>query len=106
MYFRKTESALAGKWVIGKVDEIDRSRDNVIRMVTVKYFNGHNKTPEHTLRTVRKLVKLWNVDEMHLDEDLAELQRKFGPIPGVDSGDQVDNGAAQSQDNIGGVYWL
>ena len=28
---------------------------------------------------------------MHLDEDLAELQRKFGPIPGVTGGDQVDN---------------
>ena len=54
----------------------------------VKYFNGMNKT----LRTIRKLVKLWDIDDLHLDEDLAELQRKFGPIPEVSGGKQTDNG--------------
>ena len=81
VYFRKKESGLNGKWVIGKVEEVERGRDNIIRMVRVKYFNGHNKTPEFSLRTVRKLVKLWDIDDLHLNEDLAELQRKFGPIP-------------------------
>jgi hypothetical protein len=25
-----------------------------------------------TLRTIRKLVKLWDIDDLHLDEDLEE----------------------------------
>ena len=48
VYFRKTESALDGKWVIGLVDTVERSKDKIIRMVTEKYFNGTNKTPQFT----------------------------------------------------------
>ena len=90
VYFRKKESALAGKWVMGMVEDIERGRDTIIRMVNIKYYNGLSKTPQFTLRSVRKIVKLWDVDDMHLDEDLAELQRKFGPIPDLAGGEQVD----------------
>ena len=91
VYFRKKESELDGKWVIGMVEEVEYGRDNIIRMVKVKYFNGHQETPEYTLRTVRKLVKVWDIEETSLSEDLAEMQRKFGPIPGVVS-DETDGG--------------
>ena len=90
VYFRKKESALDGKWVIGMVNDVEKGRDSIIRMVSVKYFNGVNKTPQFTLRTVRKLVKLWDIDDLHLDEDLAELQKKFGPIPEVSGGSETD----------------
>ena len=100
VYFRKKESGLDGKWVIGMVEDIERGRDNIIRMVNVKYFNGHNKTPQFTLRTVRKMVKLWDIDDLHLDEDLAELQRKFGPIPGVAVADH-DEGSHDMTDDQG-----
>ena len=75
---------------MGMVEDIERGRDTIIRMVNIKYYNGLSKTPQFTLRSVRKIVKLWDVDDMHLDEDLAELQRKFGPIPGLSGGEQVD----------------
>ena len=90
VYFRKKESALDGKWVIGIVEDIERGRDNIIRMVSIKYFNGMKKTPQITLRTVRKLVKLWDIDDLHLEEDLAELQKKFGPIPQLSCGNKAD----------------
>ena len=86
--------------MIGMVDDVERGRDNIIRMVNVKYYNGHNKTPQFTLRTVRKMVKLWNIDDMHLDEDLAELQRKFGPIDAVAAADQDED----LTDNQGGAH--
>ena len=76
--------------MIGVVDNIDRARDNIISMGSVKSFNGMNKTPQFTLRTIRKLVKLWDIDDLYLDEDLAELHRKFGPIPDVSGGEQTD----------------
>ena len=91
VYFRKSESALDGKWVVGMVDSVERSRDNIIRMVTIKYFNGLSTTPQFTLRTVRQLVKLWDIDDIHLADDLAEMQRKFGPIPEVDPGQAAAN---------------
>ena len=72
------------------VEEVEHGRDNIIRMVKVKYFNGHDKTPEFTLRTVRKLVKLWDIDDVSLADDLAEMQRKFGPIPNVAKDHQVE----------------
>ena len=81
VFFRKSESSLDGKWVVGMIDEVERGRDSVIRMVTVKYFNGTNPVPEYTLRTVRKLVKLWDVQDIHLADDIAEMERKFGPLP-------------------------
>ena len=90
VYFRKIESAFDGKWVIGIVEDIERGRDNIIRMVSIKYFNGMKKTPQITLRTVRKLVKLWDIDDLHLEEDLAELQKKFGPIPRLSGGNKAD----------------
>ena len=92
VYFRKKESELDGKWVIGMVEEVEYGRDNIIRMVKVKYFNGHQETPEYTLRTVRKLVKVWDIEETSLSDDLAEMQKKFGPIPGVVN-DQADRGS-------------
>ena len=89
VYFRKKESELDGKWIIGLVDEVERGRDNIIRMVKVKYFNGHNKTPEYTLRTIRKLVKLWDIDDTSLADDLAEMHRKFGAIDKAATGDDM-----------------
>ena len=86
VYFQKDpDTTFDTKWVVGKVDEIERSRDGIIRMVTVKYFNGQDKTPQYTKRTVRKLVKLWSVDDISLAEDIAEMTRKFGEIQGLEA---------------------
>ena len=84
VYFQKDpDNTFDTKWVIGKVDEIERGRDGVIRIVTVKYFNGQDKTPQFTKRTVRKLVKLWSIDDISLVDDIAEMTRKFGEIKGL-----------------------
>ena len=101
VYFRKKESELDGKWIIGLVDDVERGRDNIIRMVTVKYYNGHQKTPEFTLRTIRKLVKLWDIDETSLADDLAEMHRKFGPIARTVTGDQLEVADNDMTDNDG-----
>ena len=91
VYFRKKESAIDGKWVIGKVESVRRGRDDIIREVDVKYFNGTNPVEQFTLRSVRKLVKIWNLEDMDLQEDLMELQRKFGDLPAnlVNTEDEV-----------------
>ena len=62
-------------------------RDGLIRRAVIKYFNASENDPENakyhhqlTDRAVRKLIKLWSVDESCLFDDLAELQgRMDGP---------------------------
>ena len=101
VFFRKTESALDGKWVVGMVDQVERGRDGTIRMVTVKYYNGMNTNPEFTLRTVRKLVKLWDIDDVHLADDYAEMKRKFGTLPAEvpeDNSNDVDVALASTEE--------
>ena len=52
-------------------------RDHQIRRVVVKYQNAGESQPQFTDRTVRKLVKLWNIDEFQVQEDLDSLQKKI-----------------------------
>ena len=77
VYFRKTESRLDGKWIIGRISSVETGRDGLIRVVDVKYQNYGEAQPRTTSRTVRQLVKLWSVEEQHVADDLAELDRRF-----------------------------
>ena len=81
------------KWVIGKVEQVIRSeRDQKIRRVIVKYQNEREDFGRMTDRSVRKLVKLFSIDEHHVDEDLAELQKKIDHLQDrQDDGDEGHN---------------
>ena len=83
VYFQKRESALGSPWTIGQVDQVIVGRDGLIRRAIIKYFNASENDPENgayhpqfTDRAVRKLIRLWSVDECSLFDDLAELQGK------------------------------
>ena len=78
VYFRKRDSKLDDKWTVGAIDSLERGRDGLIRMVQVKYKNAGENHLQITPRTVRQLVKLWSIDDHHLSEDLAEMERTFG----------------------------
>ena len=62
---------------MGMVDEMRRGRDGRIRVVCVKYRNAGETMNRVTERSVRKIVKLWGIDDLDLAEDLAELGRRF-----------------------------
>ena len=64
VYFQKKEGKANQPWNIGRVEQIFRSdRDNLIRRAIIKYQNYGEEQPQLTDRHVRKLVKLFNVDE-------------------------------------------
>ena len=75
VYFPRKETGLDSKWIMGVVEKLQRGRDGLIRMVDIRYRTsiGH----EVTNRTIRKVVKLWGIEDIHLDEDLAELTKRF-----------------------------
>ena len=90
VYFQKSESKLDQAWTLGRVEQVVRSeRDNLIRKVVVKYQNSGEQHPQFTDRHVRKLIKLFNVDEHQVQEDLAELQRKIDALGQRYEGDDV-----------------
>ena len=100
MYFQKSESALSSPWTIGEVDQVVVGRDGLIRRAIIKYFNASENDPENanyhpqfTDRSVRKLIKLWSVDECNLFDDLAEVQESFDSARvNEGSDDSVDQG--------------
>ena len=94
VYFIKKEGKVDGKWMIGMVESIEKGRDGVIRQVEIKYCNAKEQKlsltgdssrdhtlPRYTERTVRKLVKIFSIEDASLEEDMAELRKKMDTMP-------------------------
>ena len=87
VYFKKEpDKKLSSKWVIGMVEEILQGRDKKNRKVIVKYVNEGENRPQTTERAIRTLIKIYNVEEYMLQEDLAEVMERLvrNPIEVVD----------------------
>ena len=94
VYFVKRDGALTSKWTLGMVDELERGRDGVIRKAVIKYCNadeqklgdgrGNDSTlPRYTERAIRKLVKVFSIEETGLNDDLEEVARRIQVTAGV-----------------------
>jgi hypothetical protein len=93
VYFKKSEGAIRSPWSMGIVDSVDIGRDGLIRHVAVKYYNASEpNTPHITDRAVRSLVRLFNVDELHWQEDMDRIQEvcKDTNLPLVPNYTEVD----------------
>ena len=78
VYFQKKEGHLDNKWIIGRIDQVVRGRDQKIRKVIIRYSNASEENmPRFTERSARKLVKLFSVDEFQIQDDLTELQKRI-----------------------------
>ena len=83
VYFQKKQSELTSPWSVGKIDQIIRGRDGVIRKVVVKYRNSNEDFDRVTDRSSRKLVKLYSVDDPDLHADLSKLQDRIDKLTGA-----------------------
>ena len=79
VYFKKeADNDFDNNWTIGKIDQLERSRsDNKVRRVIVKYRNASENFDRKTDRTVRKLVKIFSIDEFQVQDDLTELEKRI-----------------------------
>ena len=82
IYFQKRESALSSPWTMGKITQIIRGRDGVIRRAIVKYRNSNEDEDRTTDRSVRKLIKLYSADDPDLYNDLSGLQARIDELEG------------------------
>ena len=74
---KESDNLLGSKWIIGIVEQIIPSRDGKVRRVIVKYQNASENQPRFTDRSVRKLVKIFDIEEYVLQDDLTELLRRL-----------------------------
>ena len=101
VFFRKTDSELGeGDWTVGMVDQVIPSKDKLIRQVIVKYRNKTEEFDRFSKRNSRKLVRLCNVEDSGLWDDLSWVQQRVENInqtvpqlPGnvLQSSERVDN---------------
>ena len=83
VFFRKREGKLDGDWTLGMVDDIVKSEDGVVRRVSVRYQNSGEAHHRTTDRSVRKIVRLFNVEDGSWRQDMDSVQRKLSHA-GVD----------------------
>ena len=82
VFFRKREGKLDGPWQLGIVEETTSSRDGKIRRVEIRYYNESESnddctktTPRFTDRSVRAIIKLFNIDEGTWKDDMKQVAR-------------------------------
>ena len=77
VYFKLKDSAMSSKWLIGKIESVSESRDGRVRVVKVSYKHdtttGERKYQE-VERPVREIVKLFNIEDTTLLEDIKKVQ--------------------------------
>ena len=84
VYFRKSETEIGASWILGMIGDVERSRDGIIRKVTIKYRNANESRDRSTYRSVRNLCKIWSEDDWNMQDDLAELARRLKTLDGYE----------------------
>ena len=78
VFFKKTDSELGeGDWTIGLVEQVIPSKDKLIRQVVLKYRNAGEEFHRMTKRNPRKVVRLCNVEESDMSDDLSWVQNRL-----------------------------
>ena len=76
VYSKLTDSPLSPNWIIGKIDHTIKSKDGKVRTVGISYKhdteNGERKF-RIVERPVRQTVKLMNIDETSLIDDIRKV---------------------------------
>ena len=78
VYFQKSpDKKIGSKWIIGMVEQLPEGRDGKPRRVLIKYQNAAETQPRITDRAIRSLVKIHDVDDYVLQEDLGEMLNRL-----------------------------
>ena len=102
VYFQKDQGKATSGWIMGRVDQVIRGRDGLIREATVAYRNHSENFNRMTNRAVRSLVKLFSIDEDCIQDDLAVLQKRIDTMSGKDPPGGVPDQAAQPAEHVQG----
>ena len=85
IYFKLTDSVLGSKWLVGKVEDVKLSKDGKVRRIIVGYKYSSEegeKTFRVVERPVRECVKLLNIDDTTIFEDIERVREECKRILG------------------------
>ena len=75
VYFQKVEDDLASNWIMGMIEDVVKSKDDVVRKVSIKYQNANENTSRCTERAARKIIKLFHIDDTTWMDDMKEVEK-------------------------------
>lgn len=85
VYFKIRDSAIGSKWLIGKVEDVIRSKDDKVRRVIIGYkYDTEQGERSFRLveRPIRECVKLVNLEDTTLYEDIEMVRNASKKILG------------------------
>ena len=97
VYFKLVDSALSSEWHIGKVEYISAPKDGNVRVIGVGYkYDTEDGERKFSIveRPVREVVRLLNVDDTTLLDDIKKVQdaaKKIFDTKKVVSGEELEN---------------
>ena len=101
IYFKKEDSELSSTWTVGKVSEVEKSKDGLVRRVWVQYQNFGENSPRFTDRSVRSLIKLFHIDDQNWQDDMAEVEKLIDELQ-KDKDDEAANAKSYNITPCGG----
>ena len=84
IYYQKDSSGLDCHWTTGMVDEAVHGDDGLVREVVIRYRNSSEGFDRFTNRAARSCVRLHNMDDNNLEDDLHELTERLARVKGGD----------------------
>ena len=88
VYFQKDSSGLDNRWTVGMIEEAVEGTDGFVREVVIRYRNASEDNDRFTNRAARSCVRLHNMDDQNLFDDLHELTRR---LKNVNNGEDIIN---------------
>ena len=85
VYFRKVENELSSKWTVGRISEVVKGKDDVVRRAKVQYQNSGESHPRSTDRAARSLIKLFNVDDVSWQQEMDLVEKLIDEVKDVKS---------------------
>ena len=100
VYFQKRESELgSGKWIIGQVENVTKGKDGLIREASIRYQNYNEDHSRITDRAVRKLVKLFSIDDASIQQEMQEVEDMLKEL-GVNIVPRTNQNDEETQNNV------
>ena len=110
VYFQKDSSGLNSSWTTGMIDEVVTGDDDLVREVVIRYRNFSENFDRFTPRAARSCVRLHNMDDQNLADDLHELTRRLslvhdgeelvGLLTGLGNDHSRQDGSDQSEPSL------
>ena len=108
VFFQKEENVLSSKWTIGKIIEVEKGRDGLVRRAWIQYQNASEEAPRETDRAARSIVKLMNIDDTNWLDEMAEIEKLVDLLEkdSLSTNDVVDENLSTNKNivNAGGEF--